>query len=151
MAISVDSTQATHVAQQQEVIVFGERFTQPAREDQWATLEPVNDAGEYIEDLYTGGVKSVSATRLYDLVVRVLATDPWLRDVWPKAKAAQENGEKVRALFNDKNKDRPITAQSDDVVIPKMVPLALYNKVGVVELRFRGLFNVLNTVSGFPS
>jgi hypothetical protein len=151
MAISVDAVQAVHVAQQQEVIVFGERFTQPARDDEWATLESVNDGGDYIEDVYTGGVKTVSATRLYDLVVRVLATDPWLRDVWPKAKAAQENGEKIRALFNDRNKDRPLTAQSDDVVIPKMVTWRLYNKVGVVELRFRGLFNIFNTVSGFPS
>lgn len=151
MAISVESVEAIHVAQLQEVFVMGERFSQPARQDEWATLTPVNESGDYIEDLYTGGVKSVSDTRLYDLTVRVLATDPWLRDVWPKAWAAHKNGEKVRAIFQDKNKDRPITFQSDDVAIPKPVPQSLYGKVQSVELTFRGLFNAMNTVSGMPS
>lgn len=137
----MDTVELVHVAQQQEVVVFGERFAQPAREDQWATLTPVNESGDYIEDLYTGGTKSASYTRLYDLTVRVLATDPWIKDVWPNAWAAQNNGEKVRAVFIDRNKDRMVMAQSEDVVIPKPPTTALYNKVGYVEITFRGLFS----------
>jgi len=148
MAISVESVQTTHVAQQQEVIVMGERFTQPARTDQWARLEYVNDAGEYIEDLYTGGCKSVNATRKCRITVRVLGTDPWLRDVWPKVKSAHENGEKVRLVYIDRNRDRPITAIAEDVAVPRYPSWDLYGKVGEVELQFEGLFNVVNTVTG---
>lgn len=153
MAQQDEQIQATEVLQDQECMVDGERFMQPARTERWVEFEPANTAAEIHEDLYSGFRKAVSKSQKMTATVRVLPTDPWIVDHWTTVWQKQNNGEAVTMTVINKNPSRSVAIQSPDVAVPEFRPefLSGTTDVNEVELQFEGIFTEQNQDSGVPA
>lgn len=127
---------------------------QPARGGNWAWLEPVGGPiGAVHEDLNTGGVVMTGISRKYRLHVRVMVTDPFLRDQYPgfETEALNKCGIEVGAV--DQNTDRPVKYTCDRCVPVDNLKCDFPAEVGTPpeqELIWEGLFDKSEQATEVP-
>lgn len=131
------------------VEIDGQPMKQPPREGEWAWLEPMSNIGAVHEDIYGGGVNMVCNSRKFELHVRLLLTDPWLRDGYKKAKQKCLDEAGIEVLASDANNDRPVSYQASRAVFQKAIGIKFPGELSpsIVELVFEGLFDASDAVS----